>query len=146
MVFNVTAKSDGNRQRDVTKRFLVAHVEPSAPGGAASLYYLDDNTEITFNNTDSPPPMGIKTVPEESLTPEYIGGLQDQLLVLNLRLRHILHETSAKRAINQGILIHGFEGTGKSLIMEHFERTNFRRVTRLEKSTLDTGMCPPRSK
>ena len=145
MTFNVTAKKSMFRPTELTKRFFVEDIDSSdTQHGVSNLYYLDDNTEIVFNDSES---SALDQKSGEVLTAEYIGGLMDQIQALNRCLRRVIQEAkdsikyAANVKINEVILLHGFEGTGKTMIMEHLERAKLCKVTRLEKSILTAGTC-----
>lgn len=48
-------------------------------------------------------------------------------------------ETPGLTQSNHPVLLHGYEGTGKSLLLERLETCRFRKVLRLEDQTLDNG-------
>lgn len=68
--------------------------------------------------------------------------MTEQLETLNRRMKDVLQQAkgstghTAGYANNRGILIHGFEGTGKSLILNRLEHTDFRKTLRLDDSAL----------
>ena len=140
MTFDVTAK------KGLRKRFFVQNVQSSAmQPGAPNLFSSDDSTEIIFTDETSLPADRSTIKIEEPLTSEYLGGLQEQIDLLNMRLKRVVGEItgSTKRRtqsrINKGILIHGFEGTGKSLLLKRIGHANFRKVAQLQKSSLTGG-------
>ena len=133
MTFEIDAKDK------LKKRFCVEHVQSSeTQAGALELYYFNDETEVVFNNAGS---SQLNTETEDVLFTQYIGGLLDQVQALNRCLKTVIQEAkeSTNSEINESILIHGFEGTGKSLIIKHLEKAKHCKVTRLEKSTLNGG-------
>lgn len=80
-------------------------------------------------------------IAEEPLSEKYIGGLNDQLQLLNVRLKRAVGKAQTSNSdfnpANSNILIHGFEGTGKSLILERLQQNGLVRTFTLRKSTLN---------
>ena len=132
-------------KKGLRKRFYIDHVKSSATvPGPPNLYYMDDETEIMFNDAGSSSlPDGIHSANIEGpLTHEYIGGLLDQIQELNMRLKRAIggvNENTDDSHLcqpNESILIHGFEGTGKSLLLKRLEQAKLCNVAYLTKSKL----------
>ncbi|OQN95425.1 hypothetical protein B0A48_18440 [Cryoendolithus antarcticus] len=110
MTFDVAAK------KGLRKRYFVEHIEchGSAPQSGPALYTVGDSTEFVFTqgmgnrNTEMSRQLNIR------LDAARIGGLQAQIEDLNRRLTALCGELEDR---NAGILLHGYEGTGKSLLL-----------------------------
>ena len=145
--FAVGTTFDVSARKGIRKRFFVEHVE-SAPArpGVLSLFYTNDKTHIvtTDGNLSGPQPIGTETR-SMLLTTDYIGGLVSQLQSLNRRmnrvLKHVKQSTKYPTIFqpNEPILIHGYEGTGKSLILSCMASAGFRKVIRIDTKTLNAG-------
>lgn len=139
MTFDVSGK------KGIRKRFCIMGVQSSSvQPGAANLFYFDGNTELALTDEASIPISDVAAYAEKPLSPEYIGGLHDQLDTLNRRIRRAVQEIKHSSwpngfRQNKGILIHGFEGTGKSLLLKRLGHAGFRKVACLTKSSLTGG-------
>ena len=139
--FDVSAK------RALRKRFFVEHIESSeTQPGAPNLYFCNDLTQIVFSDPSALlSNSGVNGHLEDPLSAEYIGGLEDQLQDLNWRMKRVLSQTreavhdGTSGSVSERVLIHGFEGTGKSLLLNQMARASFRKVVRLQRSALNAG-------
>ncbi|KAK6429114.1 AAA+-type ATPase [Oleoguttula sp. CCFEE 5521] len=119
MAFDVAAK------KGLRKRYFVEHIQSHepAPQSGPALYTIGDSTEMVFTqgmmarNTEVPGQLSI------CLDTAQIGGLHAQIEDLNQRLsniceqaRHVNAKVSVAR--NAAILVHGYEGTGKTLLLD----------------------------
>lgn len=87
----------------------------------------------------------MNTMYEDPLSEKYIGGLCSQIEELNMRLKRSLKdareskEISAAYKTNESILVHGFEGTGKSLLLKRLQQRKPFRGFLLKKSALNSA-------
>lgn len=76
------------------------------------------------------------------IDPSRIGGLEEQLTKLNTRLRLLCSKARALHGNahypwNQSILLHGYEGTGKTLLLDELAKTpGLRKAVRIGKDQL----------
>ena len=136
-------------KKGIRRRFFVDKIESlSTQPGPPNLYYCDDQTHIRFSpgSGGSSSSSGNQVI-EEPLSLEYIGGIAKQAQALNMRIKRILKQTMQpmKQATtdfqeNEGILIHGYEGTGKSLLLKRLEHYQFRKILGLQKSSLNSAL------
>ncbi|KAK6439574.1 AAA+-type ATPase [Oleoguttula sp. CCFEE 5521] len=118
MTFDVAAK------KGLRKRYFVEHIEShgSAPQSGPALYTVGDSTEMVFTqgtttrNTEVPGQLSI------CLDAAQIGGLHAQIQDLNRRLYNICEQAKHANAEvdfarNAAVLVHGYEGTGKTLLL-----------------------------
>ncbi|GAB7364566.1 hypothetical protein MBLNU230_g5373t1 [Neophaeotheca triangularis] len=126
-------------KQNVKKRFFVEDIEAISPGGP-SLFWCSDDTE--FEILDKPPPKNV-VKPQEliRLDTDRLAGLAREIEELNLRLRDLTYaaQTSNKeltRDFSEGILLHGYEGTGKSALLNELSKSTACSVLRLSKSDL----------
>ncbi|KAK5169510.1 AAA+-type ATPase [Saxophila tyrrhenica] len=132
VTFDVAGKSKAKR------RFQVEKIETT--DASCSLFYADDRTEFLLNDGSVPEDTNDVNGHEEGmlLNCERIGGLVRELKLLNKRMQRVLttsHESlkiALGRNTHDGILLHGFEGTGKSFLLEQLGNAPFRRVVRLD--------------
>ncbi|EME41851.1 hypothetical protein DOTSEDRAFT_74044 [Dothistroma septosporum NZE10] len=81
------------------------------------------------------------------LNTDRIGGLVDQCLQLDLQIKRLLHPDQQygmllRKGGNPAILLHGYEGTGKSMLLGKIAECSFNRVVRIDLATLDGGTVP----
>lgn len=127
------------------KRFYIESIGCEAATSEASLYRLVDRTQIVFSGEDhSMPfshPKGLEVVQPPvvdcklDFTP--ISGLLEQRRLLDRRVRQMLDLTRPLQ-INAPILLHGYEGCGKTLLLDQIAKANFRSVIRLDRSVVPT--------
>nr|OQO26584.1 hypothetical protein B0A51_06775 [Rachicladosporium sp. CCFEE 5018] len=119
MTFDVAAK------KGLRKRYFVDHIEPhdTAPMSGPGLYIIGDDTEMVFTqvmttrNTEASGELSIR------LDAAQIGGLHEKIEDLNQRLSNICEQAKHSNAEvsvarNAAILVHGYEGTGKTLLLD----------------------------
>lgn len=124
--FDLTAK------RRLKKRFYIDHIEAAETVGPA-LFYCDDRTRIVLCDGSRSPetivPNGDALLPA-LLDTSRIGGLVEQVKELNRHLDYVLNKSynTATRARNPHIgghvLLHGYEGTGKTMILDRIRSTS----------------------
>ncbi|KAK3686848.1 AAA+-type ATPase [Vermiconidia calcicola] len=130
ITFEIAAK------KNLKKRFHIEHIQSSdAQSGVPNVFTADDQTDIVINGQGH-------STGSSGLIEGYVGGLLDQLQELNSRMTEVLSQTKEPASdaidyeVNEGILIHGFEGTGKTLLLKYAAETKFRKVLTLKKSSL----------
>ncbi|KAK3068670.1 AAA+-type ATPase [Teratosphaeriaceae sp. CCFEE 6253] len=126
--FDVMTKS-----KKLKKRLYVEHAE-SARANGLSLFSINDDTEVVFSDGSKPAKPrsdGFQATPTNGeafpvlLDTSKIGGLVAQMQELNKHLDYVLsrsrHSNSKSRSFTDArhVLVHGYEGTGKSLLLEH---------------------------
>lgn len=77
--------------------------------------------------------------PSYHLNIEHIGGLLEQIQMLNRHLRRVLDTAQTlnqKTGSINTILLHGYEGTGKTMLLKRLGQAPFRKVVRIERATL----------
>lgn len=128
-------------EKGLKKRFFIEQVE-SQTAETATLFKMNDLTQIVIAEKGLSPVGSISQQDiEVSLDVTRIGGLTEQLEELNERLRRLC--LLAKKQVragnglwNAGLLLHGYEGTGKSLLLSELCRSGFRKTYELNKSHL----------
>lgn len=127
-------------KKGVRKRFLVQRIEVNGSETASvDLFRLNDRTRITFSDSDTSSTLPVANGKHgDLLSSERIGGLFEQLQTLNRRMRLVLEESAQAdgRQVSQNVLIHGFEGTGKTVILDELAQAPFRKVVRIDKDVL----------
>lgn len=138
MTFDVAAK------KGLKKRFFIEQIESSdSQDGTATLYVHSDTTEVKFveSTAESSEPTSQNEV-EMRLGLDRIGGLTDQIADLNQRLHRLCIKAKSQNAHdglpwNLGVLLHGYEGTGKSLILDELQRhSGAQKAIRIDKRQL----------
>lgn len=133
IMLDVTAK------KGLKKRFFIDHVESSPSTPSPVLYYIDDDTQITFGDGYASSSPSLQTG-NSSLRIETsrIGGLVKQIEELNECLEDLLDSgpTSMMNDLRSHVLIHGYEGTGKSLLLDRVQQVSNCKVFKLERSTM----------
>ena len=125
----------------IRKRYQIIEIQGSEAN--CQFFYADDDTDFSVD---------MSTVPEKDadkartnggnlLDSDHIGGLVDEIKGLNRRMESFLHTSQAATADGRsarftgqanGVLLHGFEGTGKSFLLSRLRRAPFRRIVRFE--------------
>lgn len=124
------------------KRFCIEHVDAvGTQQGVPSLFYTDNLTEYVLGEPyASRPSSAVNGDANTLLSSERIGGLVKQIQTLNERIRRLLIQNEATaKPDHRGVLIHGYEGTGKSLLLDQLERIGSLRSVRVDRSKLDKG-------
>lgn len=138
MTFDVAAK------KGLKKRFFVEHVATDGSQDSGSTLFMhDDKTEVSFVESVAEPTEAIATQEfNMRLGADRIGGLSDQIADLNRRLHRLCIKAKSQNQKdglpwNSSLLLHGYEGTGKSLIIEELQRNSgAKKTVRLEKRQL----------
>lgn len=122
----------------IKKRFCIENVEAAGTQqGTPNLYYTKDPTQVLFGGSyESRPSSAHNGDTKTLLTTDHVGGLLRQIQKLNERLRQLLSQLRTPRSIHEGILIYGFQGTGKSLILKQLEGVRSLRAIRIDASKL----------
>ena len=99
------------------------------------LYIFNDHSELIVSNKVplSPTPTLPRNGPPTTDLPVFhaltgIGGLADQVQELNMRLRLLLGQSeqdALRSSTNRHFLLHGFPGTGKSLLLRRAAEVGF---------------------
>ncbi|KAK4542577.1 hypothetical protein LTR36_006625 [Oleoguttula mirabilis] len=135
--FDVSAK------KGLRKRFYVEHIEPSGTqAGSHGLFICDDKTH--FNLSGGLPAPEAIILPNGDAFPvldtSRIGGLVEQVKELNMRLDRLLHKFDHPHgSANRHVLLHGYEGTGKSLVLNRLAQTTACKVFRLGRVQMASG-------
>ncbi|TKA59754.1 hypothetical protein B0A55_11952, partial [Friedmanniomyces simplex] len=131
VTFDVSAK------KRLKKRFYIDHVEAVGANGP-SLLYCDDKTVITISDQAVEPASPNGHALRPLLDTSKIGGLVAQVQELNRHLEYVLNRSrdsasmASTPAISRHVLLHGFEGTGKSLLLKRIRMTRACKVFDLE--------------
>ncbi|KAF2262655.1 cell division cycle protein 48 [Lojkania enalia] len=137
--FDIQQAGPKFRQRSTILRATIENIEPSADLNSA-LYIDPVKTRITLVSAPTTtyplaPPLGVP-----KLDAHGIGGLSNQIEAINEQLRNFsmfIPQTSDKHLIgNTSFLIHGPEGTGKTLLLERLSQSSWRNVFRLDQKWL----------
>lgn len=137
MTFDIAAK------KGLKKRFFIDDVEGQGSQHGATLFVHDDTTDVVFveGATDSPEPTGREDI-EMRLGMERIGGLADQIATLNEGLLMLCEKVKAQNGDddfpwNSGVLLHGYEGTGKTMLLNELEhRSGAKKSIRIDRKQL----------
>ncbi|KAK5118089.1 hypothetical protein LTR62_004135 [Meristemomyces frigidus] len=142
MTFEVMVK------KKLRKKFYVENVEgPGHPNGNG-LFYCGGATSVVISDgprpdTPSQPPLG-DSFPV--LNTSLIGGLVEQVQELNRHMDRVLNRasrsgsTSSFEAEARHTILHGYEGTGKSMLIKAIAQTHRpAKVFRIHESDLTTS-------
>lgn len=162
--FEVTGKKKKSK-----KRFFIESIESRDTSAESSLFMFQSSTKLVFpggitepdrTNAVSPPnrnggpsipsaaangPNGVlSTTPLYQLDVNGIGGLLEECRALNERLGWLLaraedldcHPTAVP---TYPMMLHGCEGTGKSMLMKKLSQAPFRKVLRIDRNNLPGG-------
>jgi len=144
ITFDVTAK------KGLRKRFFVDHVETDgSPTGTPALFTVRGKTEVVVSDGAVTPRVEDARVSNEDnlsvLDTTTIGGLVEQVKELNKRLDRLLDNSlrthTAGSPLNAHILLHGYEGTGKTMVLDNIRTTSRCKVFRLSKAGLAAGVA-----
>ncbi|KXT18589.1 hypothetical protein AC579_9814 [Pseudocercospora musae] len=150
-------------KRKSRRRYYIDSIEATdAPD--ASLFSNWDNTQLVISAT-SATPVSPEAIQNPSVTvmalngatsngsemslpsthllnTDRIGGLLEATQELNFQLRMFLsnlERSNDDTEANRPILIHGYEGTGKSTLLNRLADCAFKKVLRVDKSSLNGG-------
>ncbi|KAF2487543.1 P-loop containing nucleoside triphosphate hydrolase protein [Neohortaea acidophila] len=136
--FDVTAR------KGIRKRFHVEHVDAATTApGIPALFYFNDHTKLVINGLDVTPNTTAANGDHHGyagIDAKHIGGLLDQIKTLNASMKRVIEDTRAPQGLTRhaGVLIHGYEGTGKSMLLSRMKRAPFRKVLYLDELELDS--------
>ena len=134
--FTTGMSFDLSAEKSLRRRFFVERVEPQPAKGKCTLFYCIDDTEIVIQDAASDDSIVSHHDQELRLTTTKIGGLTQQIQELNFRLRQLCFRAKAlgRSPKNRGILLHGYEGTGKTLLLSELaENAGFRKAVHVVK-------------
>jgi len=137
--FAVGTTFDVSARKGLRKRFYVEHVD--SPAQTNGLFLCNDDTEIFLSGDTETTEIAIANREAFPDLGTRIGGLVDEVKELNKRLDRILSRNGRRRSLaaNRHVIIYGYEGTGKSLLLQCLEQTTTCKVYKLSKSELTTG-------
>nr|POE94253.1 atpase family gene 2 protein [Quercus suber] len=127
-------------RKGLKKKFRVESAEAKGAMPKSSLYYVDDDTTIDLgdNTKDSAmpaPPRRCHGNEVNQLKTEQIGGLAEQVEELQAYVDELLDPSMSL----SHVLIHGYEGTGKTLLLDHVRRISTCKVYTLKRSAIVTN-------
>jgi AAA family ATPase len=142
--FSVGTTFDVAAKKGLKKRFFVEHIEAPGSVDSATLFVLNDMTELKIVETVDESSESIHhKVSDMRLEVDRIGGLADQISILNESLMLLCKKAKQQNVEDDGfpwnssILVHGYEGTGKTMLLQELERrSGARKAIRLEKRQL----------
>lgn len=116
-----------SKKKGLKKRFFIDHVESKVQPGVPALFFIDDNTQIIISEPSQHVEQSASNAEGDllQLDTSGIGGLVEHVKELNRHLDHVLHRSAQaanERCLNKHIVLHGFEGTGKTLLLDCIER------------------------
>lgn len=138
MTFDVAAK------KGLKKRFFIEHIEAPGSQDSATLFIYDDFTDLKIvEDVPESPETNSHRVADMRLEADRIGGLADQIDSLNASLRLLCKKARQQNCENDGfpwnasILVHGYEGTGKTMLLEELERrSGAKKTIRIDENQL----------
>jgi AAA family ATPase len=77
--------------------------------------------------------------PYHPLNTNGIGGLAVQCQLLNAHMRRMFSATSTEAVTNAAILLHGYSGTGKTLLLERLAASPFNKIIELNRANMHGG-------
>jgi AAA family ATPase len=142
--FSVGTTFDVAAKKGLKKRFFVEHIEAPGSLDSATLFILKDATELKIVETVDESSESIHhKVSDMRLEVVRLGGLADQVSHLNDSLRLLCKKAKQHNGEDDGfpwnssILVHGYEGTGKTVLLQELERrSGARKAIRIEKRQL----------
>jgi AAA family ATPase len=76
---------------------------------------------------------------QHPLNTDGIGGLAVQCELLNKHMRRVLNATPTTAFTNGAFLLHGYSGTGKTLLLERLAASPFPKIITLDRDSMDGG-------
>ncbi|KAK4916542.1 AAA+-type ATPase [Elasticomyces elasticus] len=120
---------DVKSKRQLKKRFFVDHIEGAGAVGPA-LFICNDNTKITISDGSQAAEIvsanGVANPRLPILEMSKIGGLVAQVQELNEHLDRVLkrsRESTSRMRKTRHVLLHGYEGTGKTLLLRRIRQS-----------------------
>jgi AAA family ATPase len=112
-------------------------LEKVASGHAATTVPSDlHSMTIELGKSDA---YTVNTHQELSLNTDGIGGLAVQCELLNECVQRVLKSAPGQRFSKPAILLYGYSGTGKTLLLEQLAKSPFQKVIRIDRSRLNGG-------
>ncbi|KAK3673053.1 AAA+-type ATPase [Recurvomyces mirabilis] len=137
---------DLSAKKKLRRRFYVDHVQGNSASGTSGLFYCDGMTKVVIGDEstrfDTPSLALGDSFPVLDIGA--IGGLVDEIKLLNKRMDRVLnrssHVVSKSRHAHDArhTLLHGYEGTGKSMLIEAVERTPGASIHTIREDDLST--------
>ncbi|KAK5676157.1 AAA+-type ATPase [Elasticomyces elasticus] len=116
-------------EKKLKKRFFVDHIEGAGAVGPA-LFCCNDDTKITISDGSQAAEMvstnGVANTQFPLLEMSKIGGLVAQVQELNRHLDDVLRrsrEEASRSQESRHVLLHGYEGTGKSFLLKRIRQS-----------------------
>ncbi|KAK3664681.1 AAA+-type ATPase [Elasticomyces elasticus] len=120
---------DVKSKRQLKKRFFVDHIEGAGAVGPA-LFRCSDSTKITISDGSQVAEIvstnGVANTQFPLLEMSKIGGLVAQVQELNRHLDDVLRrsrEEASRSQESRHVLLHGYEGTGKSMLLKRIRQS-----------------------
>ncbi|KAK5718574.1 AAA+-type ATPase [Elasticomyces elasticus] len=120
---------DVKGKKQLKKRFFVDHIEGAGAVGSA-LFFCNDDTKISISDGSQAAEIvsasGVANTQLPLLEMSKIGGLVAQVQELNRHLDDVLRRSREEASRSQEprhVLLHGYEGTGKSMLLKRIRRS-----------------------
>ena len=143
--FDITPRQ--GQQKPQKRRFLVERVEPGNATAEAihALSYFDYRSKVAVSDSSSVPSAPRQCSLDFRISAERIGGLQKELEQLNKRLSTFNGNSRRVRLPVQmrrhgAIMLHGLEGTGKSLLLQRLAQAPWATVINIDESIIGQYM------
>jgi AAA family ATPase len=142
--FEIQRKGIRYRQAPHKVRLVVERVDvEGGEAGAGPVDFVPGKSQVKFVGGDELEQVKRELAPAKpiQIEGEGIGGLDDQINVINEQLR-LLTQPPFPRGHRldrpSSVLVHGPEGTGKSLLLERLARAPWQQVIRLDRKWIST--------
>lgn len=136
--FDIQQKGPRSRQRSSKLRAIIRSVEPASDSKKV-LYFDPTNTSIEVSNSMMLEKASTPSDKSLQMNDDSIGGLDEQIRALNGDLAFLSYSTLALSDYHlvgpTTFLLHGPEGTGKSLLLDRLSECAWRETFRLDLSS-----------